>query len=50
MFENQMGVIVCGGGINVDAWVSLMQKEPKCKVGSGVTLENGKQVVPITKL
>jgi len=50
MFDNQMGVIVAGGGINVDAWIQIMQKESKCKVGTLVTLATGQQIVPITKV
>jgi len=47
--DNQMGVIVAGGGINVDAWVAMMKNEPKAKVGSPITVENGVQIVPIVK-
>ena len=44
-----MGVIVAGGGINVDAWDAMMKNEPKAKVGSPITVENGIQIVPIVK-
>ena len=44
-----MGVIVAGGGINVDAWIAIMKNEPKAKVGAPITVENGVQIVPITK-
>ena len=48
--DNQMGVIVAGGGINVDAWIAIMQKESKCKVGDLITLDGGTKIVPITKV
>jgi len=47
--DNQIGVIVAGGGINVDAWAAIMKNEPKAKVGGAITLENGTQIVPIVK-
>jgi hypothetical protein len=47
--DNQIGVIVPGGGINVDAWILLMKNEPKSKVGDPVTLADGTKIIPIVK-